>query len=233
MNWKPSALLMLIAALGGCADGGSRGSGISVAQGNVGSVQMAATRRPASRGAAQAFLATLRDLLPIENTAVARNPVEEIHVTVEGTTVGSDTDANGFFSLRGRFEGPETLVFERSADGLLARLAINIPAGGTLTLSNVGIDQPSGRATAQSQGVDFEGLVQTADCPGQTVALVSSQRSPTESDSYAVDLTTSSFRDLEGNTVACDNLRAGEKLRVHGTVNADGTFGDAVILIED
>ena len=232
MNWKSAALLLLIAGLGACADGGSRGSGISTAQGNVDSVQMAGVRT-APRGPAEALLATLLDLLSIEKTAVARNPLEGIHVTVEGTDLASDTDPNGFFSLRGRFEGHAALVFERSADGILARLEINMPGGGTLTLNNVGIDQPSGQATAESQAVDFEGVVKTTDCSDQTLALVSRERSKTDTDVYTVDLTTSSLRDPEGNAVPCDNLRTGETLRVQGAVNTDGTFGGAAILIED
>src|SRR5713101_2671298 len=97
MDWKRELLFPCILIFGCCScamDGGSRGSGISTAQGNVDSVQMAAILKP-SHSSAETLLAALRRSLWIESAASARNAFEGIVVTVEGTSETGETDANG------------------------------------------------------------------------------------------------------------------------------------------
>jgi hypothetical protein len=231
MKRTRSALLCgcLLSAIAAC-DGGSRGSGITTAQGNVQSVQTALRRSdgPPARTA----LARLRALLPIAATAHAQAELEGIRVFVEGTSLADETDANGFFVLRGDFEGFVTIRFQRTADGASAGIAVNAPAGGTLTLNDVRIDERSGEATAPTQSVVFEGLVSDASCSTQTLHMVSRHRSPTDTDVYTIRLGTSSLHDVQGETVPCEALVEGDLLRLQGTVNDDGTFGNADIVVE-
>jgi hypothetical protein len=231
MEWKRALLLPCILMLGcsSCAmDGGSRGSGISTTQGNVDSVEMAAMLTP-HRGSAETLLAALRRSLWMESVASARTEFEGIVVTVEGTSATGETDANGVFSIRGDFEGQLSLLFQRADDGLSARIAVNIPAGGTLTLNNVRIDNPSGQAMAESQAVDFEGLITQIDCSGDTLTMVSTQRSPTDTDTYTVRPNTSSLEDARGDPIDCQSLQDGQQVHVTGSVNEDGTIGGGVV----
>ena len=225
---KPMAALLLVFAMAcwSCAnDGGSRGSGISTAQGNVDSVQTASLGNPLPR----TRLARLARWLRIEPAASADTGLEGIVVTVEGTSATATTDANGFFSIDGRFESDVSILFQRAEDRLTARIAVSIPAGGRLTLNDVHIDNRSGQATPVSQGVDFDGSITQSDCAGETLTLVSSQRAPTDTDAYTVRLGTSSLRDRNGNSIVCQDLRIGGSVHVTGSVNADGTFGQAVV----
>jgi hypothetical protein len=234
MQWNRGLLLPSILLLGCCScamDGGSRGSGISTAQGNVDSVQMAALLKPRP-SRAETLLAALRHSLWIESAASARTELEGIVVTVEGTNATGETDANGVFSIRGNFEGQLSLLFQRADDGLSARIGVNLPAGGTLTLNDVRIDNPNGQAVAQSQGVDFEGLITRLDCAAETATLVSSRRSPTDTDTYTMRLNTSSIEDTRGDSIGCQSLQEGEPVRVTGSVNEDGTFGGGVVQVE-
>jgi hypothetical protein len=231
MNRTWSALLSgcLVLLMAGC-DGGSRGSGITTAQGNVESVQ--AARRGGGSAAKRTALARLRAPLPVFATAHAQADVEGIRVFVEGTSVADETDADGSFVLRGEFDGIVTIRFQRAADAASAAIAVNAPAGGTLTLNDVRIDERSGEATAQTQSVGFDGLVSDASCSTQTVYMVSRQRSPTDTDVYTVRLDTSSLHDARGTAVPCESLVEGDLLRLQGTVNDDGTFGNADIVRE-
>lgn len=229
MSWKRTALLPIVLAVASCAvDGGSRGSGIATAQGNVDNVQTAGVRAP-HPGRFEAIRVALEHFLRIEEVASARAALEGIQVTVEGSGATDTTDANGLFFVQGSFEGPVSLLFERADDGLSARVAVNIPAGGTLTLNNVRIDNSRGQATAQSRGVDFEGRITSTDCTGETITLVSSRRSALDADTYTVRLDTSVLKDRRGNLINCQDLRVGARTRVTGSVNDDGTFGDAVV----
>jgi hypothetical protein len=226
---RSAALLSLVLVLGAC-DGGSRGSGITTeAQGNVASIEAALGRalKPRSK------LARLTRLLAAEGTAGADVALEGLHVSIEGSSIADDTDANGFFSLRGNFEGLVVIRFERTTDGASARMTVNVPAAGALTLNDVTIDERNGEATAQSTDVAFHGLVASVDCPGEILRLVSSQRSPTDTDVYVVLLDTSSLHDAtNGMPVACEQLTVGEAVQLAGIVNPDGTFGDCDIVVE-
>jgi hypothetical protein len=175
------------------------------------------------------MLAALKRFLPGESTASARTVLEGILVTVEGTGATSTTDADGRFSVQGSFEGSVSLLFQRADDGLSARIAVDVPAGGTLTLNDVTLDRRSGQATAMSQGVNFDGVTTGIDCPRETMTLVSSQRSPTATDTYTVRLNTSTLVDSRGNPIGCQDLQLGGHVHVVGSVNDDGTFGEAVV----
>ncbi|HSD09364.1 MAG TPA: hypothetical protein VLF14_00140 [Candidatus Binatia bacterium] len=224
---RSTALLSLVLALGAC-EGGSRGSGITTVQGNVESVEAAFRDSPRRRSE----FAWLTRLLAAEGTADADGALEGIRVSVEGSSIADDTDVNGFFSLRGHFEGDVAIRFERPIDEASARMAVNVPAAGMLTLNNVTIDGRNGEATAESADVAFDGLVASADCSAETLGLVSSEGSSTETDVYVVDLDTSSLHDAKGTPVACEELTVGEAARLAGSVNADGTFGNADIEVE-
>jgi hypothetical protein len=234
MNWKPAAMLPLILAIAACAsEGGSRGSGISTSvTGNVNMVQAAASPlrdTVASPGA----LAAVRDLMSVERRARARTVLEGIAVAVEGTAIRGQTDANGQFALQGNFDGRLSLLFQLPDAGGSARLAINVPAGGTLTLHNVRLDTAAQEAVAETQGVDFDGIIITIDCNGLSLTMVSAARPPGDTDQYTVRLDTSSLQDTHGNSLECADLRSGEQASVQGRVNPDdGSFGDAVVEVK-
>jgi hypothetical protein len=235
MTWRPAALLPLILTIWACADGGSRGSGISAeVLGNVESVQTAAAFRAPEVGATGP-LAELGALfpLPFEHIARAGTGVEGIRVTVEGTNARGETDANGNFSLQGNFESDIRLVFQLPDGGGNAQIAVNVPAGGQLTLNNVAIDTQQGDATAETQEVDFNGTITEVDCARLTLALVSTHHSPEDLDMYTVRLDTSSVRNAQGDTVACADIAVGEQATVQGVVNPDGSFGHATVDLAD
>jgi hypothetical protein len=196
--------LLLVFALAGCAfDGGQRGSGITSAEGNVASVQ-----NDGERG------------------------VAGIHVTVEGHDLETATDENGHFSVRGQFDGLTVLHFERAEDGLTARLEINAPAGGTMTLHDVHIDAQSGAATVAVLAVFFEGTVVGVDCGAARLTLASTQRDPQDTDTYVVDLRSSTLRDRDHQPVDCSALHSDDRLAVDGFFANDGTIGNADVIVE-
>jgi hypothetical protein len=207
MNWRTTALLLSIVVLGSCAEGGSRGSGIgTLVEGNV---------------------------VSVESDASASQGIEGIRVAIEDTDAHGRTDAAGRFSLRGSFGGSVSLAFELAEDGATARIAINVPDGGTLTLNDVRIHARSGEATADRQDVDFEGIVTDIDCAASTIVMVSTRQAPSDSDTYTVRLDTSTLLDANGAVLGCGDLRGGERATVQGTVNPDETFGHAVIQLEE
>ena len=223
-------LLPFVLGLAGC-DGGSRGSGITTADGTVESIQLALlgpSHAPALGG-----WATFRRWMTLEGRAEAQAGVAGIRVLIEGTSIEDETNAEGAFSLRGDFEGDVVIRFELPMTGATASIAVNVPAGGVLTLDRVHIDARSGQATAQRQGVVFDGLVAATDCAGSTLQLVSSQRSATETDVYDVRLEGSSIRAANGSPLPCQALRVGDPVRMQGTVNDDGTFGNAQIVLQN
>jgi hypothetical protein len=235
MRCRPASLLPLILTLWACAEGGSRGSGISAeVLGNVESVQTAAAPRAPEVGSTRlladwgAFLP-----LPLEHIARAGTGVEGIRVTVEGTNARGETDANGNFSLQGNFESDIRVVFQVPAGGGNAQITLNVPAGGRLTLNNVVLDTQREKAIAETQDVDFDGIITQVDCTRLTLALVSTQHSPEDVDTYTVRLDTSSVHNAQGDMVACADIAVGEQATVQGVVNPDGTFGHGTVDLAD
>jgi hypothetical protein len=235
MSRKLAALLAVILAFGGCAEGGSRGSGISTAVlGNVVRVQTAASRDPSS-GEAPRVMAQLRAFFAsqVESVEGAPADLEGITVAVEGTGIHGETDANGDFSVAGDFEGMISLVFELPNGGGQARIALNVPAAGTLTLTNVVIDTEAEQAVAETQEVDFDAIITAIDCDALILILASSQEVSDDDDDYTLRLDTSSVRDSSGTPVPCGNLRSGDRASVRGLVEPDGTFGHATVVLEE
>jgi hypothetical protein len=234
-NSKRGILLALIGALVlySCGlDGGSRGTGItSLAQGNVASVQPSASVGP-PRDRNSVRFAQSGDFLRTLGEASAASTVQGITVTVEPQGGQSATDSAGLFSVRGSFEGQLTLLFTRPQDAIRASIEINIPAGGALTLNNVRISTASGIAMVDSENVDFLGNIVGVNCTSQTLILIASQHAPSDTDTYTVRLDTSSLRDPQSKPVSCADLRNGQMAHVQGTVNADGSFGHALVVVD-
>jgi hypothetical protein len=205
MTWKPAALLLLLALLCACAEGGTRGSGISTSVlGNVVSSPVATGLEPEDLGG--------------------------IRVVVEGTHASATTAADGSFELLGPFDGMETMRFEPPGGGT-AQLAINVPAAGTLTLNNVHLDVAQGTASVETQDVAFDGVVVSTDCSGGSMVMNSAKQVRGDVDNYIVDLETSTLEDPDGNEVPCAAVRAGQNATLSGNVYPNGTFGHCLIVL--
>ena len=234
MNRKSTGLVLaLLLAVGAAAcDGGSSGTGIATtAQGNVASVNSARHTTPLSRRP-PTMLARVLGMLRFESEASALGPLEGIRVTIEGTSIETQTDAAGLFSLRGNFAGPVGMLLELPEGGSSARLLITVPRGGELTVTNVHVDARSGQATADSQHVRFGGLVNGTNC-GRPAATMVSRETPNDGNTYTVDLGSASVRDSAGNPLGCANLTAGESVDVDGEVGSDGEVEARSVEVED
>jgi hypothetical protein len=106
-----------------------------------------------SGGAADGDRASVRRARSRGRGVRSRN-AGDIRISIEGTTLSTQTDAVGQFVVRGNFAGPATMVFDLPGGGQ-ASLIVVVPRGGELTLSNVRIDARTGKATADSQRVRF------------------------------------------------------------------------------
>lgn len=196
--------LVLLLACSGCAEGGSRGSGISTSIfGNIASVQGAG----------------------------ASGSLASIRVKVEGTGIHGVTNASGAFNMHGSFEGMTTVLFTLPGNGGSARLFSNVPANGRLTLSDVTVDTDSGEASAVNQGIQFEATIVSVDCTALVATVVSQSDAPEDPDQYVLRLDTSSVVDPQGQPVPCRALVGGDTASVDGSVNPDGSFGDATVVV--
>jgi hypothetical protein len=205
MKWQGLALLGLALTLGAC-DGGSSGTGITtLTVGNVARV-VAASAPPS-------------------------DSLAGIAVSIDGTDVRDQTDASGAFRLSGDYASEITVRFARAADGLDASLGVNVPAGGTLGLNDVILDAANGTAAAADQSVSFAGTVTGVDCTRGELELVSRQR-PDDGDVYVVELASSTIVDQAGHVVPCSAVATGDGATVSGSVNPDGTFGDATVVLD-
>jgi hypothetical protein len=218
MKLQRLALLGLVLLLGSCAiDGGSSGTGITtITEGNVASVM--------STAATASGMASMGEIA----AQAGGGSLAGIAVSVESTGVRDETDASGAFRLSGDYESEVTIRFVRAQDGIDARLAVNVPAGGTLGLQDVALDAASGSATPASQSVLFDGTITAIDCAGGELQLVSAQR-PDDGDVYVVRLAGSSIVDEAGAPIACTALAVGQDATVSGSVAADGSFADATV----
>jgi hypothetical protein len=232
MNPKSTGLVLaIVLAVGAAAcDGGSSGTGITTAQGNVAGASSAHRGTPAS--GRPTMLARVLGMLRFESEASARGSLEGIRVTIEGTSIETLTDAAGLFSLRGNFAGPVGMIFELPEGGSSARLVITVPRGGELTVTNVHVDTRSGQATADSQRVRFEGLVNGTNCSQQAATMVS-RETPNDGNTYSVDLSSAVVRDSAGNTLDCANLTSGESADVDGDVGGDGQVDAHSVEVDD
>jgi hypothetical protein len=236
MNPKSTGLVLaIVLAVGAAAcDGGSSGTGISgttTAQGNVAGISSARRATPASRQP-PTMLARILGLLRLESEASALGSLEGIRVTIEGTSLETQTDAAGLFSLRGDFAGPVGMLFELPEGGASARLVITVPRGGHVTLTNVQVDTQSGEAAADTQRVRFEGLVDGTNC-SQQAATVVSRDTPNDGNTYSVDLASASVRDSAGNPIGCANLTSGDSVGVDGEVAGDGQVDANVVKVDN
>jgi hypothetical protein len=196
-------------------DGGSSGTGITTAQGNVSGAQSALRRRKPTTG-----LARLLRWPWLEAVASAKTGLEDIVVRVEGSSLETRTDSEGFFVLRGDFAGPVGFLFS-VPDGSTARLVVTVPRGGEVTLDDVVIDARSGEASADRQQVQFSGLVRAIHCAQNSTRVVS-QRSPGDGNSYVVDLSNAAIHDSSGRSLTCAELSSGQSVEVVGEVGEDG-----------
>lgn len=228
MKWQRLVLLALVLTVESCgSDGGSSGTGITTAQGNVAAVERLLQRMgdPAPVGLAMARPGAII-------AAVGASPdLVGIRVSIEGTDISGETDTSGAFRVRGDYDSIVTLLFERARDGIEARISVNAPAGGTLTLEDVRLDTSTGEAIPRTQLVSFAGLIETTDCAGGTITLVS-RSNPNDGDEYVVDLAGSTIEDGQGNALACSALASGDSTELDGVVEADGTFGQATIVVD-
>jgi hypothetical protein len=200
-SWIVAVVLFLASA--GCgADGGQRGTGISDFAGNVVAVQ-GDPAAPAALGG--------------------------ITVAVEGTDLSTETDAEGQFTLHGAFAGATALRFERQADGVVARVSVNAPAGGTTTLRDVTLQSSTGEATPAAIYVDFEGKVVGLDCASNRLTCVSTARTADDTDAYVIVLTDSTIQDEKGGMLTCADFAVGDHMRVDGAYANDGTIGQATL----
>ncbi len=207
-----------IPLLGSCAGGGgSTGTGISVAEGNIAS--STASLVPPGQGSRLARLA--RRLLAGVDSAEAAGTVANVTVSIDGAGVSAVSDFSGAFSLRGDFGGPITISFHLPS-GPIVRLQTTLPTGGTLVLNNVRLDAGSGRAEPDSQNLAFEGVVTGANCSGGRLSMVSSS-APGDGNSYPVDVEGATLQDSDGKAISCGNLAAGDVLTVEGDVGDDGS----------
>lgn len=190
----------------GAIDGGSRGTGIaSTLQGIVASVQTASN---------------------------PQSSVEGLTVVVQHHGAHATTNSGGAFVVQGSFDGHATVLFRRPTDKVRARLPIYLPSGGTMTLNGVHIENTTATVTVDSAAIDFVGQIIQIDCAGLTLTMLPTKRPPGDSDTYTVLLNTSSLVNSVGNPVSCSQLSNGQFAHIQGTVNADNSFGHAVIVIE-
>jgi hypothetical protein len=126
-----------------------------------------------------------------------------------------------------------SLVFELPNGGGQARIALNVPAAGMLTLNNVVIDTAAEEALAETQDVDFDAIISGIDCNALILTLVSSQQGSGDDDDYMLRLDTSSVQDSNGVPVPCGDLRSGDRAAIQGLVDPDGTFGHATVVLQE
>jgi hypothetical protein len=202
MTWTRFLWIALLCGATACSDGGQRGTGVTFATGNVTSV---------------------------DGSSVS---LGGIHVTVAGTDLATDTDVQGRFSLHGHFAGDTMLLFAHTTAALPVQLNVNIPAGGTLTARDLQLSSKTGRAEAAALQVAFEGRIVMLACDGGRVTLVSTQRDPSDDDSYVLTLPDSTLRDRQDHPLTCADLALDDRLRVDGFFAADGTIGNAEAVLQ-
>lgn len=191
-----AGLLALCAALAGCgAEGGVTGTGVtSTVSGNVVLVTQ-------PQDAALPF--------------VIRVTVEQ---APEATAI---TDAEGTFTLSGRFSGAITLAFSKAADGAaIGPLTLEIPAGSVTVLENIAIDTAAPRESrvqpAAVRQLDVVGHVDLVECgrDGGTMLVTDNAAPPRQ---FMVALTPATeILARDGTPLTCAGLSADRRVRVEG-----------------
>jgi hypothetical protein len=199
-RWRALAACWLIVLASCGSDGGQRGTGITATAvaGNVVSVH-----GPSGAG------------------------VAGIAVSVEGTRLGTTTDATGGFALRGTFDGDTALVFERAIDGLFVRLPLSAPAGGRVAARDVELDVSTGSARPRVVEVAFEGRVEALACDDGRVTCSSVHGTDDDEETYDVVVVGSTLHDANGGALSCADLVVGDRLDVDGVFVANGAIGEA------
>jgi len=228
MRWRALMLLGLAAMLGACGsiDGGSSGTGITTAEGNIVKVVADAAASLSSANSGTDAHAGLGMVMAEAPAALAG-----IEVAVEGTSSSASTDESGNFQIRGRLPAVFTLVFSRSDVGPLARLTVTIPGGGTLTLNDVTIVASQQSATPVSQDADFHCTIAQTDCAAGTMSFVNAGAPYSDGGQYVLVLAGSSIQTAMGAPVACAELQPGDYATVRGQAFPDLTFGNAVVTV--
>jgi len=198
---------------------------LSTIQGNVARLNLAA--RPSHRST---WLASLIRLLPRASSAHAAPGLDGILVRVEGFDSAVETDSNGSFVLRGGFSGTSIVRFEREDDGLDARLTVDVPKGGVLSLRDVDLDGPSGAATSDIQDLSFDGIIADKECLRRQL-FVTSRFAP-NGQRFVVELDGSTITDASGNPVQCIDLREGDDVHVDGVVRPNGAIGESTLSVD-
>jgi hypothetical protein len=137
-----AATLAVVAFAPSCG-GGPSGTAQSTVQGNVAAVEQARRGEPS-------LLARVLDLVRPITSAWAQNGFDGIRVSIEGTPFETETNESGEFVLESPYSGAGTLLFRRENDQLAARIGVEVPAGGTVTLRNVRCSRGQGSCRADA-----------------------------------------------------------------------------------
>jgi hypothetical protein len=199
---------------------------LSTIEGNVAQLSVAmhpSTRRPT-------WLASLLHLLGPLSAAHAGPALDGIRVSVEGFDPSTETDPDGSFLLSGEFSGPSIVHFERADDALEARMTVNVPKGGVLSLRDLTLDATRGVASPGTQDLSFDGIIADKDCLQRRLELTS--RFAPQGERFLVELEGSTISDGSGERQYCLNLRRGDDAHVDGTVQPNGTISDANMIVD-
>lgn len=173
-------------------------------------------------------------LSAIRGNVVAPPGVEldlaDIHVSLTDTDLGTRTDASGRFELRARTSGPGELRFERQRDGLFARTAVVIPAGGVLELSEIVLDPESDEARPTMRRVEFEGFVRVLDCAGGAIVVTATEDEV--GGVFTIQVASATIRH-DQTSLACRDLRVGDRVEVDAATTDGSTLVNAEVVLED
>jgi hypothetical protein len=199
---------------------------LSTIEGNVAQLSIAmhrSARRPT-------WLASLLHLVGPVSSAHAGPALDGIRVSVEGFDPSTETDPDGSFLLSGEFSGPSIVHFEREDDGLEARMTVNVPKGGVLSLRDLTLDATRGMASPGAQDLSFDGIIADKDCLQRRLELTS--LFAPQGERFLVELEGSTISAGSGGRRYCMNLRSGDDAHVEGTVQPNGTISDASMIVD-
>jgi hypothetical protein len=164
------------------------------------------------------------------SSAHAGPALDGIRVSVEGFDPSTETDSGGSFTLSGGFSGPSIVHFDREDDGLEARMTVNVPKGGVLSLRDLTLDATRGVASPGAQDLSFDGIIADKDCLQRRLELTS--LFAPQGERFLVELEGSTISAGSGRRRYCMNLRSGDGAHVEGTVQPNGTISDASLIVD-